>query len=256
MPSIKDQVRVALNKDGVDHVNVSAYSETEIGKIASPDWRKKFYVPHVGDFVSARTFANWIVSGGKEELRHSTAFYKTTVPTGDFRLLLVFAKYYQLCSLRSNLLPEESLVNLPWVMYKKHFSGVREFDRWSDYAEEVKPLVAHVLEHGSKGHYPWEEAAPDHLACLNFYLQRVVGDDFVPFEELNRIAKQRNAERAKADKQRQKDLKLAKDQETQHSEVLSTANLLVVQDTSALREAFEAHAADTEFSAPPENTPA
>lgn len=205
MLPIKTQVRATFNKDGVDHVNISAYSETELGKICSPDWRKTFFVPHVGDFITPRAFANWMVSGGKEALRHSTSFYRTTAPVADFRLLLLFAKYYQLCGMRSNLMPAKGLTNLAWVMYKKHISGVREFDRWEVYPAEVKEMVKHIIANGSKSHYTWSESNPQVIRCLNFYLELITGDDFIPFEELNRITKEKAAERSASDKAKAED---------------------------------------------------
>lgn len=200
MTSIKQQVRTVLNKDGVDHINVFSYGETDIGRITSPDWRRNFYIPHVGDFVSARAFANWIISGGNEELRHSTAFYKTAVPTKDFRLLTTFAKYYQLCTMRSNLVTQQDMLKLPWVMYRKHFSGIREYDRWESYPQTAKSLAQFILDKGSKQHYHWDTVNPEVMECLNFYLQKITGEDFIPFEDLNRLAKERSMQRSKEDK--------------------------------------------------------
>lgn len=204
MASIKDQLRTNLRTDGEDHLNISAYAETELGKITSPDWRKKFYVPHIGDFVSARAFANWLVSGGSEDLRHNTKFYKTSVPVEDFRKLVVFAKYYQLCSLRSSLVTEQALLSLPWVMYKRHFSGVREFDRWTHYTAEIKPMVHDIISDTSRGRYNWMDKAPDHLGCVNHYLAQIAGPDFIAFENLDQVSRERNAERTKASAERRK----------------------------------------------------
>lgn len=200
MLPIKPQVRSAFRKDGVDHINVSAYADTELGKLTSTDWRKTFLVPHIGVFATPRSFANWMVSGGVEELRHSTSFYRTNAPVADFRLLLLFGKYYQLCSMRSNLMPLQKLINLPWVMYKKHMSGVREFDRWEVYAFEVKEMVKYVIANGSKSHYPWADTVPQVSSCFDHYLEMITGDEFIPFDELNRIAKEKASQRSASDK--------------------------------------------------------
>lgn len=223
----KPQTRQTFNRDGVDHVNVSAYtaySDTEIGKIASPDWRKTFFVPHVGDFITPRAFANWMVSGGKEHLRHSTGIYRTTVPLSHFRTLLLFAKYYQLCGMRAALMTAQNLTNLPWVMYKKHISGVREYDRWDQYPAEVKEMVKYIIQHGSRNHYNDTDA----IECFDAYMRDITGKDFVPFEELNRITKEKAIERSAADKRR-----IASTQAQQDVQESPTADATVADGFSA-----------------------
>lgn len=201
MASIKEQLQGQMRQDGIDHVNISTQGETDLGKICSPDWRKKFYVPHMGDFISARAFANWMVSGGDEELRHNSGFYKTRVPVEDFRKLLVFGKYYQLCSMRSNVISQGELVNLPWVMYKRHSSGIREFDRWSNYTAQIKPMIEDILTEVNHGRYNWSEHAPEHLACVNHYLEQITGEDFIPFEKLDQSSRKAQAEKAQTQAQ-------------------------------------------------------
>lgn len=196
MAGIREQLQTQMRRDGVDHINISATGETEMGKIVSPDWRKKFYVPHMGDFISARSFANWMVSGGDESLRYNTGFYKTSVPVEDFRKLLVFAKYYQLCSLRTVVLNNKNTLELPWVMYKRHTSGVREFDRWSNYTSIISPIVQDIVDNEGYS-YDWVTEQNGILRCVNTYLERITGEDFIAFELLDEISREANAARAK-----------------------------------------------------------
>lgn len=197
MAGIKEQLQGQLRRDGVDHLNISTNAETDLGKIISPDWRKRFYVPHMGEFISSRAFANWMVSGGKEELRYHTGFYKTNVPVEDFRKLLVFAKYYQLCSMRTSVCNGKDMFDLPWVMYKRHVSGVREFDRWTNYTSIIKPLVIDVAQNPG-GRLDWVEHGPEVLECVNDYLSRITGEDFVAFERLDELTREAATERAKS----------------------------------------------------------
>lgn len=196
MAGIKEQLQGQMRRDGIDHLNISAMAETDLGKIVSPDWRKKFYVPHMGDFINARAFANWMVSGGDEDLRHNTGFYKTSVPVEDFRKLLVFAKYYQMCSMRTSICNSKDLFDLPWVMYKRHVSGVREFDRWQNYTSIIKPMVEDVANNPG-GRFDWVNLQPDILDCVNDYLERITGEDFVAFERLDEITRKAAADRVK-----------------------------------------------------------
>lgn len=197
MAGIKEQLQGQLRRDGIDHLNISVNAGTDLGKILSPEWRKKFYVPHMGEFNSSRAFANWMVSGGDEELRYHTGFYKTNVPLEDFRKLVVFAKYYQLCSMRTTVCNSNVMFGLPWVMYKRHVSGVREFDRWSTYTSIIKPLALDVAQNPG-GRYDWAEHEPEVLACVNNYLSRITGEDFVAFECLDEVTREAAAERAKS----------------------------------------------------------
>lgn len=196
MAGIREQLQTQMRRDGVDHINISATGETEMGKIVSPDWRKKFYVPHMGDFISARSFANWMVSGGDESLRYNTGFYKTSVPVEDFRKLLVFGKYYQLCALRSVVLNNKDALELPWVMYKRYTSGVREFDRWSNYTSIISPIVQDIVDNADYS-YDWVTEQNGILRCVNTYLERITGEDFIAFELLDEISREANAARAK-----------------------------------------------------------
>lgn len=194
-----------MREDGVDHINVSTFASTVIGKISSPEWRKMFYVPHLGDFNNARAFANWMASGGDEELRHNNKFYKPPVPVDDFRRLVIFAKYYQLCSMRTIATAERKHLALPWVMYKSHFSGIREFDRWVNYPYEIKPLVESITGDTVHRSYDWVKNAPDILSCVNHYLQIITGKDFIPFENLEKVSRSRiAAAKAVKDKQNKK----------------------------------------------------
>jgi hypothetical protein len=99
MSLIRDQVRLALRVDGQDHLNLSVHSKNIIGQLASPESRKRFFIPHLGEFGSPRCFANWMVSCGDEALRFSRNRYDISGTTLNvFRLYMLYAKYFQLVS--------------------------------------------------------------------------------------------------------------------------------------------------------------
>lgn len=221
MASIKDQLTINLREEGVDHINISAYAESNLGKYLSPDWRKKFYIPHVGDFGSARAFANWIISGGDEALRLSAKFYKTNVPVNDFRTLVVFAKYYQLYSMRSDLCANAEMFDKPWLMYKMHLSGVREMDRWNNFALIIRELAEEVIKDNATPKFDWVSKKPNILGCVNHYLAKIAGDGFIPFEKLDQVSKERNAERTRATEEKRKTRETVEEVATPQEEVKS-----------------------------------
>lgn len=152
--SIIEKFLTKMKQDGVDHVRISPYGETRIGQLASADWRKVFFIPHVGEFTSATCFANWL-STGDEEARHNPR-YRCQVTVRGYRNFVLYAKFYQLCSLRSELTKE--MLDLPFASYKQHGSGIKEHDRWTDYPIQVKEMIHHVIdpERGPKTPFPFD----------------------------------------------------------------------------------------------------
>lgn len=221
MTSIKDQLTINLREEGVDHINISAYAESDLGKYLSPDWRRKFYIPHVGDFGSARAFANWMISGGDETLRLSAKFYKTEAPVSDFRTLVVFAKYYQLYSMRDDICANAEMFDKPWLMYKTHLSGVREMDRWYSFAAIVRELTLEVVKYNATPKFDWVNKKPGILECVNYYLSKIAGEGFIPFEKLDQVSKERNAERNRAVEEKRKTRETAEEVATPQEEVKS-----------------------------------
>ena len=156
-----------FKKDGQDHIRISPFGETKLGKIASKDWRHKFFVPHVGEFGSPVCFANWL-STGDDEARHNPK-YRVNHTVKGYLQYIFYAKFYQLCALKGVLEKEAEHLHLPFVAYKQHQSGIKEFDRWKEYPSEVKDMIDHILDpkRGTKTPYNWEEKFPgleDHIA--------------------------------------------------------------------------------------------
>ena len=163
-----------MKHQGVDHIRIHPFANTFIGKITSQDWRFKFFVPHVGEFTSPVCFANWICTGD-DEARHNVQFRCEKTIKG-FLPLVLYAKYYQLCAMR-NVLKRE-MVDLPFVAYKVHASGIKEFDRWKEYPSEIKQMIEHILdpERGTKTDYPWEETHPGLIDRINKMIKDIVGE--------------------------------------------------------------------------------
>lgn len=144
-----------LRKDGVDHIRISIVADTQLGKVCSAEWRKRFFIPRVGEFLSPTCFANWLVTGD-EEARHDPR-YKVKRNVRGYHKFVLYAKFYQLCSMRGTLIRE--MADLPFVMYKVHQSGIKEFDRWKEYPQTVKDMVKHIIdeERGPKVPFPFDE---------------------------------------------------------------------------------------------------
>ena len=58
-------------------------------------------------------------------------------------------------------------MNLPWVMYKKHLTGVKEIDRWEDYSAIVKEMVQFVVSNPARTKPDWEALVPGLVASVN-----------------------------------------------------------------------------------------
>lgn len=196
MASIKDQIRVAYQHDGKDHLNVSPFGVTMTGRLAFPEWRSDFYIPHLGEFISPRAFANWCVSGGDEELRRYTGFYENRATRSpEFRTLMLYAKFFQLTARRPTLVKESAMLDVPWMMYKKHLTGIREHHIWEEYPGIVKAFAAHLVEKGNKEKFDFDAVVPGLTETVNSAIRAFAGDDFVGIEKLDEIRKIRNEQR-------------------------------------------------------------
>ncbi len=150
----------AYRKDSVDHVRVHREAVKFIGQAASEDWRRTFFIPHLGEFGSAQCFAKWLGTGN-EDARHNHRFRVTDTIAG-YRNFLLYGKYYQLCSMRNWLLEDKDMMDLPFAAYHIHTSGIKEFNRWREYASAVKLMLKHILDPnlGPKKPFPWDEHFP------------------------------------------------------------------------------------------------
>lgn len=163
-----------FKKEGVDHIRIHPHAETTIGKITSKDWRQRFFVPHVGEFTSPVCFANWICTGD-DEARHNPHFRFNKTVRGYLHFVL-YAKFFQLAAMRSVL--KKEMKDLPFVVYKLHLSGIKEFDRWKDYPTEIKKMIEHVLDpkRGPKVPYDWETNFPGLENRVNNLILEMVGE--------------------------------------------------------------------------------
>lgn len=153
--SVMEKFVTSFKKDGGDHIRVGLAGETTLGRICSAEWRRRFFIPLVGEFLSPQCFANWLVTGD-EAARHDPK-YRVKNSVRGYHGFVLYAKFYQLCSLSAQLRKE--MKQLPFVSYKVHGSGIKEFDRWSEYPSTVKEMVTHILdpERGPKVQFPFDE---------------------------------------------------------------------------------------------------
>ena len=190
MSLIRDQVRLALRVDGQDHLNLSVHSKNIIGQLASPESRKRFFIPHLGEFGSPRCFANWMVSCGDEALRFSRNRYDISGTTLNvFRLYMLYAKYFQLVSVRGTFVSKKDLLDLPWVMYYQHLTGIREYDRWEQYAEAVKTMVQHVVEHEASVKFDFNTINPRISEVVSKRIREIAEANGTSTEEVVDITK-------------------------------------------------------------------
>lgn len=188
----RDTLRTSLKNDGIDHINISPRGETELGRVLFLDWQRRFYIPGMGNFQTARSFANWMISGGDDEHRGggvNSRYFRSTTSMVSVNMLMVFAKYYQLRTIRQTLEDHQNLLSLPWVGYRKYPTGVREYDRWGDYGLIIKPFVEELVDNG-EAYHDWAAKDPEILEVVNHFLKNIAGDDFVPFEQSSEVVGQ------------------------------------------------------------------
>lgn len=195
MATIRDQLRRIHVEDGVDHLNVSPFSVNETGKIAFPEWKKKFYIPHLGEFLSPRHFANWCESGGDDNHRYTSEFFGNRVKNiHEFRTLMMYAKYWQMSSVRDTLTANSEMLDLPWTMYKRYLTGVKEYNRWEDYPGIVKTMVEHIVNEFDFHPFNFEEVLPGVTSILNRHIRVIAGPEFVGIENIDELVESRKRE--------------------------------------------------------------
>lgn len=158
--SIKEaMIKVAFKNDGSDHILVSPFGASKLGKYASMAWRKKFFFPLLGEFVSPLAFMAWLATGDEMQ-RHANSPTRLPSMAKDEYLRYLragyLAKWYQLTSMHSALSKhvkaagENNPFNIPWVEYKIHLSGLKEFPQSQIHAEILKNLTQHNVAKGNK----------------------------------------------------------------------------------------------------------
>lgn len=157
--SIKDVLgRVIYNFDGEDHVRISPFGTTQIGKYASLSWRSKFFIPQLGEFISPLSFISWLYYGD-ESYRHNNQPARIQHITKEeftkYQYAGWLAKWHQLTSLHSALIKQSNvgkvnMLDLPWVEYKVHISGLKEFPKTQVNANILKGLVRLNVDYGNR----------------------------------------------------------------------------------------------------------
>lgn len=155
--SIKEaMLKVAYRKDGEDHILVTPFAATNLGKYSSLTWRKYFFIPMFGEFLSPMAFMSWLATGDEAQ-RHATHPVRLQMNQKDENLVKAgyFAKWYQHLALHNIITKQVSAMGgdpfeLPWVEYKIHENGLKEFPATQSTAETLKKLARHSFLHGSK----------------------------------------------------------------------------------------------------------
>lgn len=139
--------------DGEDHIRISVRGETLVGRMSAHDYKYEFFIPHLGHFLSPICFANWLATGD-EEARHNPDFKVKTSIKG-YRKYVLYAKFWQLCKMRPRLLNEK--MDVPFVSYRIHQTGIKELNRWKEYSPTVKSMLEHIVDpkRGPQAPFKW-----------------------------------------------------------------------------------------------------
>jgi len=158
--SIKDaMIKVAFRKDGEDHILISPFAGSQLGKYASMSWRKKFFFPMLGEFVSPMAFMAWLATGDEMQRHANNPTRLPSMAKDEYLRFLragYLAKWYQLTSMHGALVKhikaagEHDPFGLPWVEYKIHVNGLKEFPQSQLNAEVLKKLLRHNFIEGNK----------------------------------------------------------------------------------------------------------
>ena len=152
---IKSAMSKLISKDGFDHVWLSPFAATTVGKVASMKWRRMFFIPDFGKFATPESFVAWLLTGDESQ-RMNMAARIPSVPKNKVRLVKqasLFAKYNQIVTLRSKIKEQkdlETLFTVPWMEYKLHTTGIKEYVVDASRAETIKAMVKHVMQNGPK----------------------------------------------------------------------------------------------------------
>lgn len=180
-----------LKEDGKDHIRISRYAETQLGKVCANDFRRNFRVPNLGNFLNPICFANWMVTGNDDA--RNDLHMRTRMPLEQFQKFVLYSKYFQLLACRDTIVQEYR--GLPMLGYSQYSSGVREMDRWKEYGMEIKKMIEHIAdpERGPKVPYPWEEEFPGLLKLVNDHVFQITGvDPSAPLPEKKKPAQKKN----------------------------------------------------------------
>lgn len=200
--SISEQLKGILHRlDGEDHVNVDRTAKTRIGSIAAMDKNSKFFVPYLGDFRTPRAFAWWMVTNND--------VHRSSPPVGPIRELsnveyhdlLLFAKFFHLCSWQSVIKQEAALLEKPWTSY--HVlpgSALKQYNNWKSYPDIVRDMCEYIAT-ADLSVSPCENFTPAIMEAVNNLLKvkaESLGVEFLPYEKMEEEAKKA----AKANKAR------------------------------------------------------
>lgn len=185
MTSIMDKFVNKFKKDGVDHVRIALNGDTAVGRMSALEYRKTFFIPQLGSFLTPICFANWMATGD-DEARHDPT-YRVNKTIQGYLQYVMFAKFWQLVTLRDKL--KHEMKPLPFVSYRVYENGIREFDRWKEYAVVIKDMVEHILDpqRGPKVPFAYPEGV---VATVDKRVEEIVrafkeasGEDGAPASE-------------------------------------------------------------------------
>jgi hypothetical protein len=176
--NLKELASLIYGKEGVDHVNVSLYSGTKLGKLLHPQFRSNFFIPNLGDFISAMAFVHWL--GGAGEAARIDPSIREKVKIVPFKEAIIYAKFCQLKKNTRLLMENKELIDLgKFTSYKVFPSGVREIERnWLWYVELLPILIPQVLNKNLKEPI-WQEFGfhPTSLKAIELEVKKnVVGN--------------------------------------------------------------------------------
>lgn len=148
---------VNYTKEGVDHIRINRYSESELGEILSYTYSKRFSIPSLGQFRSPICFANWLVTGDDRDRFNYKNLDMDKRPR-NFKDYILYGKYWQIYSMR-RFIAASPEIQLPFTDYTVDKNGNKVISKHVSYCFYMKDMIAHILNSDHNGKIPYNFSA-------------------------------------------------------------------------------------------------
>lgn len=154
----------SFGQEGVDHINISAHSNTHLGKLLDPSYFRTVEYPHIGKFGSVLNLWYWLRSEPcndalrrpcASKLRAIALSCNLTAYVPNFRAIIAYATYQKLIRYPNaineikNLAPEVSFVSY----YNPHNSQLRVASNYARVIVEVAQFLREAIAAGQEPNF-------------------------------------------------------------------------------------------------------
>lgn len=139
----------AYDQEGVDHVNISARSNSHLGKLLDPSYFKTLEYPHIGKFGSVMNLWYWLRAdpcmdvlrrATGDKLRKYLSQHKNDAYVPNFRAIIAFATYQKVLAYPETI---NEIRNLPeHIQFVSYYIPTgTQLRVCSNYARVIVPIA-------------------------------------------------------------------------------------------------------------------